>query len=323
MATLVHILIFLVSVGIIWFFAGMLVDAVGRIAKRSCGSGFFTAFFVLGFLTSISEVSVAINAGVSSVPGVSVGNLVGASLVLLLFVVPLLAVAGRGIRINEGVPRGVLLIVLFTTALPALLVIDGNVTRTEGLLALLMYATVGYALFKNRMPIATCDLPEEPPLARVRSIAAETGRIAIGAIAIFAAAHFLVEQAVYFAQLLSVPASLVGLLLLSLGTNIPEIVIALRAVMARKTDIAFGDYLGSAAMNTCIFALLAMGVGTFALEPSEFVMTAALFVFGIALLYAFARSQRTITRAEGAALLVLYGAFVAMQFFNIARFAGD
>lgn len=322
MSALVHAIIFLASIGIVWFFAGVLVESVSRIARRNCQTGFFTAFFVLGFLTSISELSVAFTSGLAGVPGVSVGNLIGASFVLLLLVVPALAVFGRGIRLNAAITRQVLMLLLGTIALPALLVLDGNLTRTEGLLALLSYGTVAFALYRARVPVRACT-PTPHEMARIRSVAAELGRVALGAAAIFAAAYFLVEQTVYFASLLSVPNSLIGLLLLSLGTNIPELVIAARAILRKRADIAFGDYLGSAAMNTLIFGLLAVGAGPFRVEASEFIMTGALLLGGLVLLYVFAMSGRVVSRREGAVLLMLYAIFIAVQCYNVARFAGS
>lgn len=316
MAAIVHVIIFLASLAIVWFFAGVLVESVSRIARRNCHTGFFTAFFILGFLTSISEFSVALNSSLAGVPGVSAGNLIGASFVLLLLVVPLLAVLGRGIRLNKAVSPKILILLLLTIALPALLVLDGNVTRVEGILAMLAYATVAFALYRSREPIRACE-PEGDEIARVRSLFVELGRILVGAVAIFAAAYFLVEQTVYFASFLNVPSSLIGLLLLSLGTNIPELVIAARAILSRKSDVAFGDYLGSAAMNTFAFGLLAATAGSFVVEASEFIIAAVLLASGLALLYRFARSGRVVTRREGMILLAFYLAFLAVQFYNL------
>lgn len=322
MDTLVHLLIFVVSVGIVWFFADVLIDAVSRISRRYCKSGFLTAFFVLGFLTSISEFSVAANSALAGVPGVSAGNLIGASFVILLLIVPLLAVAGKGLRLNEAVSKGTLAIILVAIVLPALLVLDGNVTRTEGLLALLAYGTVAYALYRKRAPIRSCEPGEEGVLERVKLTVTDGVRIVFGGVVIFIAAHFLVEQAVYFAAALSIPNSLVGLVMLSLGTNVPEIVIALRSIFRGRADIAFGDYLGSAAMNTLIFGGLVITSGAFVVEASEFIMTAVLFAAGLILLFIFASSRLTISRKEACLLLLFYGAFLVLQIWNIVRFAG-
>ena len=112
MSVLVHVIIFFASIAIVWFFAGILIDSVNSIARRYCRTGFFTAFFILGALTSISEFSVATNAALAGVPAVAVGNLVGASFVILLFVVPLLAAAGGGIVFNSAVSKRNLILML-------------------------------------------------------------------------------------------------------------------------------------------------------------------------------------------------------------------
>ncbi len=322
MELFVHILIFLVAIGIIWVFAGSVVDAVSRIARRYCKSGFLTAFFVLGFITSISEFSVAANAVLEKVPEVSAGNLVGASFVILLFIVPLLAIAGKGIQLNGAISKGLLGLLLAVIALPTLLVLDGNVTRTEGLLLLLAYGTVAFALYRKRVPIGVCDPDDNSIGERISLTMSDVLRVVVGAVAIFFAAQFLVEESVYFATALSVPSSLIGLVLLSIGTNIPEIAIAFRSILRGRADIALGDYLGSAAMNTLIFGLLAVVSGSFLVESSEFMMTAALFSVGLYFLYRFAVSNFTLSRREAFVLLTFYGAFLAVQIWNVVRFAG-
>jgi cation:H+ antiporter len=181
---------------------------------------------------------------------------------------------------------------------------------------------MAYSLYKNRTSINACDVLEEKRKTTLLALCTDIARIVLGAVAIFVAAHFLVEQAVYLATALSIPASLVGLILLSLGTNVPEIVIAIRSLMRRRADLALGDYLGSATMNTAIFGFLAIGAGTFYLEASEFIMTAVLLTAGLILMYVFTRTRNRLERWEGIVLLCFYVAFIALQAYNVYRFAG-
>lgn len=320
MNAFVHIVIFILSIAIVWFFAGVLVDAVVRLARRYQKTGFITAFFVLGLLTSIGEISVAINSGLTNVPGVSVGNLIGASFVLLLFIVPLLAVAGKGVALKGALSDRNLLFMLILTLLPVLLVLDGNVTMTEGGLALLTYGTVVYSLYRDRAKTTFAIEKHAPEEEKPR---ADIWRIIVAGAAIFLAARFLVEQASYFADALSVPPSLIGLILLSVGTNLPELVIALRSIAKKQTEVAFGNYLGSAAMNTLIFAGLALWGGTFFIEPAQFIATAILMSTGFMCLYFFARTKCRVSRGEGIVLLGFYVLFVVAQLIAIAHFAGD
>lgn len=311
---------FLCSAAIIWFFAGVLIDAVSRLATRFKLTGFIMAFFVLGFLTSIGEISVAINSTIAGVPDVSIGNLIGASFVITLLIVPLLAIAGGTVSLRGTVSPRALLMLLAVILVPVLVTLDGNVTQSEGLLALLVYGTVAFALYHTRAPgTFTVETKEDRAEPTHRYVL----RVGVAAIAIFIAAHFLVEEAVFVATSLSVPASLVGLLMLSIGTNLPELVIALRSVLRSRADIAFGDYLGSAAMNTLIFGGLAVASGTVMLEPSQFIETGILMAVGFVLLFIFLRTSCQLSRWEGVVLLVFYILFLLVQTGNLIRFAVD
>jgi Ca2+/Na+ antiporter len=135
----------------------------------------------------------------------------------------------------------------------------------------------------------------------------------LGTVSIFIAGNILVDQSIYFAGLLGISPSLVGLLLLSIGTNVPEIVIALRAVVQKQQGIAFGGYLGSTATNTVTFALVALLGGPFLLTSTNFFITSILLMIGFILFYLFARSSDSISRKEGFILLGIYVLFVLVQ----------
>src|SRR3989338_7319830 len=134
-----HVLLFLFSAGIIWFFAGLLIESTDRLARHFHKNGFIVAFFVLGFITSISEIAVAVNATIKGVPEVSAGNLVGASFVILLFIIPFLAAAGNKIELRHTLSKRSLRLALVTILLPVLFIVDGDLTRIEGVLMLVVY----------------------------------------------------------------------------------------------------------------------------------------------------------------------------------------
>src|SRR5690606_7793907 len=119
----VHSLLFFFSISILWFFAGQLIEAVEAVAKRFNRSGFTVAFFILGFLTSIGEISVMVNASIDGTPQISAGNVIGASLVILLFIVPMLAIIGRGMHMENTLTKKQFAVALFVALLPALFVL--------------------------------------------------------------------------------------------------------------------------------------------------------------------------------------------------------
>jgi cation:H+ antiporter len=321
MSTLGHLSIFILSSLAVWLSAGVLIESVDRIAKRFHKTAFSVAFFVLGILTSLSEISVAINSSLEGVPQISVGNLVGASFVILLFIIPLLAIAGKGIGLKHLMSKRNIILAFAVILLPALLLADGSITKFEGVLAIIAFLILFYAIHSQKRSEKKIDIiPGIPPETEKATIADFLKIVAGGAI-IFVAGHYLVEQSIFFAGLLNIPGSVIGLIILSIGTNVPELVIAARSIIKKHKDIAFGDYIGSAAVNTLIFGFLAFSNGSFSVEPNEFSAATMLMIVGLFFLYFFARSQDTVSRKEGFFLILFYLVFIMVQLMNAARLA--
>lgn len=313
MEILIHSSLFLLSLGVVWFFAGILIDAIDRVAKRFNRNGFTVAFFVLGFLTSISEISIAVNATWEGRPQISAGNLIGASFVILLMIVPFLAVFGNGVSLKNTISRKNLGLALFIILLPAFFVLDGSINRLEGLTILLFYLVLVYSLRRSGSVLKTLEQVDETIANKKHTTFWDGVKILIGAGFIFVAGHILVNETAYFSKLFRLPVSLIGLAFLSIGTNVPELVIAIRSVYKKHKDIAFGDYLGSAVANTPIFGFLALSNGRFAVEPNEFLPTFFLMLLGLLLFYFFAGSKNAISRNEGGVLFLVYATFLIVQ----------
>lgn len=320
----VNLLFFLLSIAVIWFFSGLLIDAVDRTAKRFNKSGFTVAFFVLGFMTSISEVSVMVNSTINQTPQVSAGNLTGATVVLLMFIIPLLAVIGNGLKLNNRLVHSHLALALVVIALPAFFLSDGLVTPLEGGFSLMGYMLLLYFIRKTKpetVPKVIEEVEKELILKNHPNI--RDGMIILGgALAVFLAGHVLVDETVYFAELFQIPSSVIGLLILGLGTNLPEIIVAIRSVRKHHPEIAFGDYMGSALGNTIIFGFLAMVNGYFVVEPHEFLIALLFMAVAFPCLFFFARSQWKLTRVEGSILLGMYVLFLVVQMVNVAGVVG-
>ena len=323
MIALGHFFLLLVSVGLIWFFAGLLIESVDRVAKRFKTSGFTIAFFVLGFLTSISEISVMVNSSIDKVPQIAVGNLIGASFVILLGIVPFLAVIGHSIRLKNTLKQRHIAYALFVIALPVIFVLDGSVNIVEGIACILAYITTLY-LIRGHGHHTVRDVMDEVGdelTHHETTTLSDVFKILVGAGIIFAAGHFLVQETVYFSEFFGIPSSIIGLVFLSIGTNLPEIVIAARSVLKKKADIAFGDYLGSALTNTLIFGALPIVNGSFLLGGGvQFVGTAVLMGIGFLAFYHLTKSGRILTKAEGHTLLLIYIAFIILQVISAVRY---
>jgi cation:H+ antiporter len=140
----VKLILFIASFFVIWYASGIIINAVDSLAHRLKMSSFAVSFFVLGILTSIPEFSVGLNSIINGRPEIFVGNLLGASLVIFILVIPILAIFGNGVRLVHQLTEKNLIFSLLVVATPVFLIADDLLTRTEGVFLIFIYGILFY-----------------------------------------------------------------------------------------------------------------------------------------------------------------------------------
>ncbi len=102
-------------------------------------------------------------------------------------------------------------------------------------------------------------------------------------------------------------------MILSLGTNLPELSLAVRSVLSGKKDIAFGDYIGSAAANTLLFGIFTILNDGEVLTADNFLITFLFILFAVVSFYFFSRSKNEISIKEGFILISVYLLFIIVE----------
>lgn len=304
------LIFYLLSFLLIWFGAGLIVTACDRLAHRLGLSAFAVSFFVLGILTSTPEISVGINAVIDKRPEIFIGNLMGASLVLFLLVIPLLAVFGGGIKLVHQLERKNLALSLLVVAAPVFLIIDKKVNFFEALFLIVIYFYLFYAIEKKK---GLLERLKDQVFNHRHSLFMESFRLVFGVMVVFFASKFIVDQTIYFSKIFQTSSFLISLLFLSVGTNLPELSLAVRSVVLKKKEVAFGDYVGSAAANTLIFGVLTIFNGGEVVVGNNFLTILLFTVLGLGLFFYFSRSKNDISRNEGLILLLIYFLFLVFS----------
>lgn len=307
----VNLLLYSISFVLIWFGSGLIISAASKFSKRLKLSPFAFSFIFLGILTSTPEFSVGLQAVADHRAEVFVGNLLGGIVALFLVVIPVLAVFGNGLSLKHELDHKMLLVAIGVIAAPSLLVLDKRVTNVEGVFLIVAYFILLY--FVQRKD-GIFDKNNERLLDVKAYSYKDIFKILLGLVVVFAASNIIVDKTLYFAQIFNISAFYISLIVVALGTNLPELSLAIRSVISGKKEIAMGDYIGSAAVNTFLFGLFTILHNGEVLTISNFIVTFAFIAMALGLFYLFFHTQNFISRKNGFVLLFLYVLFVILEF---------
>lgn len=307
---LTDIALYVASFFAIWLGTGLIVKSVNGFSKKLHVSEFAVSFFILGILTSIPEIAVGLTSITEARPGIFVGNLIGGVIVIFFLVIPILAILGKGIKLGIDMSKTNLVLMLGVVALPVLLALDNKINSGEAVFSIMVYLILFFVM-QRRDGILNGS---NHKLMRIKSYSLfDLFKIILGVGMVFISSQLIVQKTILFAEIFKISPFVISLIFLSLGTNLPEISIAIRSVFSKSKEVAFGDYIGSAAANTAILGVLVLLNGGEVVTDTNFKTTLAFMLVGLGTFYYFAKSHRDISRKEGFALLIIYGAFIVSQ----------
>jgi len=308
---LFELALYLIAFILLWFGSGIIVNSVNHYTKSLRLSPFITSFFVLGILTSIPELAVGLASVVEGRPEVFVGNLFGGVLILFLLIIPLLAIVGNGIRINHNLNQTKMLVTLGTILAPAILVLDRKVSNPEGVLLIVMYIMLFIVLYQKNNFLLNF-------IKSSNKIKKKSGfillKIIFGIIIVTASSHLILTQTFYFAEYFKISPYLISLFALSLGTNLPELSIAIHSIVKGEKEIAFGNYMGSASANTLLFGIFTILNNSKGFSVGNFLVTFFFLLTGLSLFFKFSLTKKEVSRKEGLILFSVYLLFICLEF---------
>lgn len=296
----------------------LVIRNVVILAKKFSVPEFAVGFFILGFATSLPEMFVAVNSVLDKTPQLSLGNLLGAIFVLLTLIISLPAIITGKVEIRKVLSTKDIVLSSFIIALPALFSLDGNLTRLDGMILLSFYVMSVYMLNKDESFVESIKKATHKNRGNILKLLSLT---LLGVLGVFIASKIVVELALSLAQILYIPVLLVGVLFLSIGTNLPELSLAIKTSISKHKIVGVGDFLGSASVNTFVISLLCL-FSPFQVTDLIGVRITSLFVIlAVVVLAIFMRTKRQLTRKEGFALLLLYSLFIFFELYGKRLFS--
>jgi cation:H+ antiporter len=301
---------YILSFAAVFIGAGLIIKSVDRFSHKLKLSSFSVSFFILGILTSIPELAVGLTAVSEHKPEIFMGNLIGGVAVLFLLIIPLLAIFSNGVKLNEQLTDKNLIFSFLVMLAPLLAVLDRKATNLEGILMMGLYILLFFFIERQKGVFDN----GHTEILHVRSYSyMDILKVLLGVVMVFIASNVIVSRTLYFANLFNISTFYISLVILSIGTNLPELSLAVRSIIWKKRDVALGDYLGSATANTFLFGLFIVLSPAKVLESGNYLLAFLLLDLGFILFYYFSRSKRDISRKEALILVCLYVVFVIAE----------
>ena len=290
-----------------------LVRAAVNLALRLGISALVVSLTVVAFGTSAPELLIVLSAMADDAPGLAMGNIVGSNTANILLVLGLPALVA-GLYTTGFDTKKVFIFMILATVLFIILAFVGPFSWWHGGLMLAVLAAIlldqaWTARRVSRVALATEDLNGVDTSMPGWKI---TLYLLFGLVGLPLGAKVLVVNAEIIAREFGVPETAIGLTLIAVGTSLPELATTTVAAIRRQADVALGNVIGSNMFNLLAIIGIAALVGPIPvadefLRFDLWVMLAASF-----LLIPFVFFGRNITRIWGAALTLLYMAYLLL-----------
>ena len=289
--------------------------------------------------TSMPEFCVSLVSAIKGTPDLAVGNVVGSNIFNTLLIVGVAAVIAP-ITILPSTVKKDIPFALVASALLMMLGYDGNLSRIDAVVLLIMFAAFMYITLKAPSKLPQGGEPQQAKIeerevrndemevrtedGEVRNDDGETSKeaplplggvwrgllIPLGLTCLIVGSNIFVNGATFVAGYFGVSEAVIGLTVVAMGTSLPELATTVVAARKGNSGIAIGNVLGSNVFNI-LFILGATGV-ICPMELQGITMTDfSMMGFSMILLWLFSFTKYEIERWEGAFFIALFVGYMA------------
>jgi len=300
----------LLSIVVIVKGSDMLVDGCVNLAKFLRVPTLVIGLTVVAIATGVPEIAISITSSIKESNGLLLGNLLGSNMFNILFILGLIALIKPLLVKREIIIKNYLFALLscFVLFVISYDVYFGDeaynvITRSEGILLLcfagiFLYSTILGVMDENRLKIEKGKFTAKDALW-----------ILIGILMVAISAEVIVNTSINISKWFGISENLIGLTVIAVGTNLPELVTSVVAVRKGEIDMAIGNLVGTNIYNIFLILGIAATINPIAISPSSFMDIIILAITSI-IVYIFIQHKKDISKMEGILMIGLYMVYI-------------
>ncbi len=311
----VAVLLFVLSCAGLALAGNILVRSIARIADYLGWKEFTVSFLVMSLATAMPEFFVGISSAFRGVPEISFGNIIGQSIIHFTIAVSVCVVLGGAFKIRSKMIMSTAYFSGFMAILPVILVLDKNLSRIDGFILIMSFILyLIWSFSKKRRFTKKYDKITEYPknkFVMIKMALRDVGLFIVGAGIIIISAQGIIEASKTIAEILSVPLVVIGVLIVGLGTSLPEMYFSALSARKENDDLMLGNLLGSTAVSvSMVLGVVAMINPISIPDLSPYLISRVFLIISVIVFIYFMTTGRKVTVKEGLLLLLIYILFI-------------
>ena len=286
------------------------------LAKRLKISSMIIGLTVVAYGTSTPELAAAILAALNSHTELILGNIIGSNISNVGMVIGISAIF-EPLLISKITVRKWIPIMIGVSLLVIAMSYDGEISQMDGVI--LIAALVGFTIYtiktvktqaiKNTENIGTQHVEGELFLSRykIETLPKALALIGTGIVLLFLGGHFTVNGAVAVAESFGLSHLVIGVIIVGIGTSLPELITSVIAIARKQTDIGVGNIVGSNIYNILLILGIAATMVGIPVSVDAFSNYYIMVAFSLVLFVGF---RRYIPRPIGFGLAVAFAIYL-------------
>jgi len=299
--------IFIISMGVLIWGADTIIKQSEAIALKFNISEFVIGATLIALGTSLPEMAASIAASIDHKADMAIANVIGSNILNISLVLGLVFMVAKNISPNRDFFIKDSTWAMVPVFVFLLMIIDGVISRFDGVL--LLFLMGAYVLFLVTDDSSQIELEDDDIDMQHFSWTKTIVLLIVGLLLVIIGANFSVESASNIARSFGVSEWIIGIVMISFGTSLPELVVSLSAAMKNKVDMAIGNIIGSNLANTTIVLGSASLTNPLTIDSKAYIFDLATLLF-VSLLLVFMTANKLYNKSAGISLLIILALFL-------------
>lgn len=303
---------FVVGIVALVYSSKYLLSSLAGITKRLKLPIVVVGVLLLALSTSLAELTVGIHAALNGTPALSLGDVLGTNIVNLTLILGVIIVINRGVKIAKNqLPKQLKLTSLLAVATLLIVMLDGALSRTDGVILLSIF--VIHVVSTYNIDRINQHIKHKLHNRTKRQIPVQLFAVFIAsAIVLIVSGFAVVNSAVSIAQFFGVSEFVIGLLVLAIGTSLPEMAVAIRASHQKTPILSIENLIGAVTINVTLVIGIVATISPFSIyNDSAWSLSVALVI--LAMIYIWHMRYKRLSFLFGLGLIVIYAGFLLAQ----------